>query len=87
MEQKQTPIDLLIYKHFTHTKLHHLALEKAEGKLPNTWGNTEKSRSHLPASFHLINTRNKKIKPHIYPVFSFRPATLGTKKGTRPLGR
>ena len=87
MEQKQTTIDLLIYKHFTHTKLHHLALEKAEGKLPNTWGNSGKSWSHLPALFRLINTRSKKIKPHIYPVFSFRSATPGTKKGTRPLGR
>ena len=46
-----------------HTKLYHLAGGRSEGKLSNPWGSKRKSWTHLPSSFHLINTRNKKIKP------------------------
>ena len=38
--------------------------------------------THLPFSSHLINNRNKKIKPYIYLAFLFCKATLETKRGT-----
>ena len=45
----------------THSKLHRLAREKTEGKLPNPSGNKEILDSP-PFLILLINTRNK-IKP------------------------
>ena len=54
---------LNICEHFTHTKLWHLARGWSELKLSNSWGDKRKSGTHLPFSFHLMNTRNKKIKP------------------------
>ena len=47
----------------THTKLCQLAGGRSEGKLSNSWGSKRKSWTHLPSTFDLINTRNKKIKP------------------------
>ena len=41
-----------------------LVLSRVRPILGNGYGsNTRKSWTHLPLSFHLINTRNKKIKP------------------------
>ena len=63
IEQKPTTIDLIIYKHYTHTKLGQLAPGSSEGKLSHPWSNKRKSWTHLSSSFNLINTRNKKINP------------------------
>ena len=62
IEQKPTTTGLFIYKHSTHTKLRHLGRGRSEEKLSNSWGNKRKSWNHLPSSFHLINTKNKKGK-------------------------
>ena len=42
------------------TRLRHLARGRSEWKLSNPWGDKRKCWTHLPFSFHLINTRNKK---------------------------
>ena len=38
-------------------------------------------------NFHLPQTRNKKTKPQIHPVFSFCSTAPGTKRKTHLLGR
>ena len=52
----------MIYKHSTDTILRRLDRSRSEEKLLNPWGDKKKSWSHLPFSFQLINTRNKKIE-------------------------
>ena len=52
----------MIYKHSTHTILRRLDRSRSEEKLLNPWGDKKKSWSHLPFSFQLINSWNKKIK-------------------------
>ena len=49
----RTPIamGLTICKYSTHTKLHHLARDRSEGKLLNLCGNKRKSWAHLHFSF------------------------------------
>ena len=71
----------------THTKLRHLARGRSEWRLSNRWVNKRKSGTHLPFSFHLINARNKNIKPYIHPASLFRSATPRTKRRTHLLGR
>ena len=66
----------------THTKLCQLAGGRSEGKLSNSWGSKRKSWTHLPSTFDLINTRNKKIKPQIYSQCSFYSAAPITKKNS-----
>ena len=73
IEQKPTITGLIINKHSTHphthththahNKLHYLVRGRSGGKLSNPWGNKRKSWTHLSSSFHLINTRSKKVKP------------------------
>ena len=46
-----------------HTKLRLLARRRCEWKPSNPWGDKRKSWTCLPFSFHLIDTRNKKMKP------------------------
>ena len=77
IERKPT-IDLIIYKHYTHTKLGQLARGSSESS-HTTWSNKRKSWTHLSSSFNLINTRNKKINPSIHPAFSLLLATPETK--------
>ena len=48
---KPTTMGLTICKYSTHTKLHHLACDRSEGKLLNLCGNKRKSRAHLHFSF------------------------------------
>ena len=77
IKQKPTTIDLIIFKHSAHTKLCHLICSRSlsgSSKTPRV--------THHPLSFHLINTRNKKIKPYIHPAFVFHLATPGTKRRT-----
>ena len=62
-KKKPTTIDLVIYKHSTHTKLHHFVRSRSAWKLSNPWGDKRKSWTHLPFSVHLLIIRNKKIKP------------------------
>ena len=76
IKQKPTTIDLIIYKHSIHTKLCYLARVSLSGS-SQTPGVT-----HFPFSFHLINLRNKKIKPYIHPAFLIRSATPGAKRRT-----
>ena len=71
----------------THTKLHHLARDRSEGKLSNPWSSKTKSWTHLSSSFHLIKTRKRKIKRQIHPACSFRSATPTRKRQTHLLGR
>ena len=75
-KQKPITIDLIVYKQTIHTKLCHFARVRSEWKLSNPWGDS------LLFSFHLINLRNKKIKPYIHQAFLFRSATPGTKRTT-----
>ena len=60
----------MVYKHCTYTKLCHPGLS-GSSQTPGV--------THLPFSFHLINTRNRKIKSHIHPPFLIRSATPETK--------
>ena len=62
MERKPTTIGLTIQKYFPHTKLHHLAREKAEENHPNPSDNTKKSQTQL-SLIPYTSTRNIKIKP------------------------
>ena len=71
----------------THIKSRHLARGRCKWKLSNPWGDKRTSWTHLPFSFHLINTRNKKMKPQVHPASLFRSATTGTKTRTHLLGR
>ena len=57
----------------------------SEGKLSNPWVNKRKFWTHLPCSFHLINTRNKKDKTQIQPVSLFCSATPGTRRRLTPV--
>ena len=54
MEQNPNNIGLIIYKHSTSTKFRYLACNKTEEKLPNPWGNTRKSWTHL-SSLHSLD--------------------------------
>ena len=63
----------------TNTRLRHLAGGRCEGKLSNSWGSKRKSWTHLSSSFHLINTRNKKIKAQIHPAYSKNSSTTQIK--------
>ena len=80
-------MDLMTYKYSINTKLCHLVYGKFEWKLVNPWGDKKKSWTQFPFSFHLNNTRNKKIKPQIHLASLFFPATPGTKTRTHLLGR
>ena len=64
------------------TKLSRFVRGRSKWKLSNFWDEERKSWTHLPFSFHLINTRNKKIKLLIHPASSFCSATSGTKKNS-----
>ena len=72
---KTTTIRLIIYIHSTRIKLHPLAHQTTDEKLPHQWGNTRKSWTNLPSSFSwLINTRKKKMKtrsPKVLISFSY----------------
>ena len=85
IKRKPTTIDLIIYKHSTH-KSRHLKRGRSEWKLSNPCGDKRKSWTHLPSSFCLINTRNKKIKSQIHPVLLYSSATPRTKRRTHLLG-
>ena len=57
----KTPINgLIVYKHSTRTKLHHLTRETTQGKLRQPWGNTSKPWTHLPPSFPWLTTETKR---------------------------
>ena len=62
IEQKPITKVLIIYKHSTHW-LHNLPCGRSYRKLSNPWGRKMKSWIYLSSLFHLINTRNKKVKP------------------------
>ena len=76
-KQKPITIDLIVYKHFIYTLISATSLVFCLSGSSQTLGVT-----HFPFSFHLINPRNKKIKPYIHPAFLFRSATPGIKRGT-----
>ena len=69
IEQKSTTTGLIIYKHSTLTKLHHLSRARSKEKL-STRGSTGKSWNR-PTPILFINTRNKKGKPWTHPMSSF----------------
>ena len=76
-DNPENPIttDLIIYKHSTLNYATLLALGlSGSSQTPGV--------THFPFSFHLINPRNKKIKPYIHPAFLFHSATPETKRGT-----
>ena len=79
-EQEPTTIGLIITNTTHALNLHHLTCRKSAGKLSNHWSSKRKSWIHLPSSFHLFNTRNKKIKPYIHFACSFCSATPGAKR-------
>ena len=54
IKQKPTTIKLIVYTYCTHTKLCHLARVSSEWKLSNV------GVTHLPFSFHLVNTKTKR---------------------------
>ena len=85
IEQKPTSISLIIYKHYTQTKLRDLARSRSERKLSNPWGSKRKSWTLLPFSFHLIKTKKRKRKLWTRLACSFRSATPGTKRKTHLL--
>ena len=59
-----TSIALITYKHSRCTILHHLAREKAEGRLPNPWGNTRKSWTQLSPSFPWFSQHSHFVQLH-----------------------
>ena len=88
IEQKPTTIGLIIYRHFTRTKLRHLARGRSERKLSNPCINKRKSCTNLPSSFCLINTRKKDKTLDSHSVLiTLRSTTSGTKWRTHVLGR
>ena len=48
LEQKPTIISFIIYKHYTNTKLRHLARGRSEGKLSNPWDSKNEILSSSP---------------------------------------
>ena len=74
IKQKPTTIDLIIYKHS-------ITLNYATSLALGLSGSSQTPGvTHFPFSFHLINLRNKKIKPYIHPAFLIRSATPGAKR-------
>ena len=63
IKRKPTTTDLINYKYSTHTKLCHLPSGSSEWNFSNPCGGKRKSWTQFPFLFHLINTRNTKIKP------------------------
>ena len=63
-----------------HTKLCHLACGRSEGELSNPGGNKRKSWTHVPSSFHMINTRYKKDKTLHSPSFLLSFSCTRNKK-------
>ena len=58
---KSTTIDIIIYRHFTRTKLRHSLAERLRSS--RTPAVTQENLDLPPFLISLINTRNKKIKP------------------------
>ena len=56
---KPTPIDLITNEHSKRITLCDLAHGKTEGKLPNPWGHTRKSRTLLFPSFSWLTPETK----------------------------
>ena len=78
----------LIYKLSTSIKFRHLARDKTKGKLPDPWGNTRKSWTHLPSLHSLDKHQKQKNKTwDLLSLFLSCSATPVIKRRTHLLGR